>query len=48
MALHKSLQKINARSTKNSVAKPREDLPSSPTLLPKEKGARILVPSPFG
>jgi hypothetical protein len=24
------------------------DLPSSPTLLPKEKGARILVPSPTG
>jgi len=23
-------------------------LPSSPTLLPKEKGARIHVPSPFG
>jgi len=30
------------------VAEPREDLPSSPTLLPKEKGTRIPVPSPFG
>jgi hypothetical protein len=30
------------------IAEPREDSPSSPTLLPKEKGARIQVPSPFG
>jgi len=28
------------------VAEPRGDLPSSPTLLPKEKGTRIPVPSP--
>jgi len=37
------------QSLKNlGFAEPREDLPSSPTLLPKEKGARIHVPSPFG
>jgi len=30
------------------VAEPREGLPSSPTLLLGEKGARVHVPSPFG
>jgi len=33
---------------KYGVAEPREGLPSSPTLLPKEKRARVHVPSPFG
>jgi len=33
---------------KIGVAETRDDLPSSPTLLPKEKGARIPVPSPSG
>jgi len=35
-------------SKKSGVAEPKDSLPSSPPLLPKEKGARIHVPSPFG
>ncbi|MCY7273176.1 MAG: hypothetical protein LH702_05390, partial [Phormidesmis sp. CAN_BIN44] len=30
------------------VAECKYELPSSPTLLPKEKGAKDLVPSPLG
>jgi len=32
----------------SGVAESMYDLPSSPTLLPREKGARTPVPSPFG
>ena len=45
---HKSTQPVPEENASASfgVAETRDDLPSSPTLLPKEKGARIHVPSP--
>jgi len=35
-------------SVESGIAECKYEFPSSPTLLPKEKGARILVPSPVG
>ncbi len=39
---------LEEEGTDNGVAEWRYELPSSPALLPREKGARNLVPSPVG
>ena len=39
---------VQANEAISGIAECKYEFPSSPTLLPKEKGARILVPSPVG
>jgi PIN domain nuclease of toxin-antitoxin system len=50
IAIKVNLQKLTLPDAYEifGVAESKYDLPSSPTLLPKEKGARTLVPSPTG